>query len=253
MKNVIKFKVIDGIEIVTGFTTRLIDLRATKRVVTTILNEAGLPDYMNDSLEDLRMAEAYKGPGEEKKKYRAAARKRAMLAQSKYKNEIKSIQSDNIQYLVLPAGQREISPDQDLVDAFKALKRGELLTTSGDVVRDCRGMVYWNIDAQTGDWIKTVITTLGETKPVGSKLYKNLTDDDRADIRDQLDGERLAALTDDDRERLKAADIATAEHQAARMRSVAEIKGVSAAAALANAQEWLAEREAEITEKYAVV
>lgn len=247
MKNLIRFKVIDGKQIVIGFSRLSINPQKTNRVTRDILQNRPLPDYLQDAQDAVEVALAVKG----KNRYKFLARAHARLSDAvkRYQIEVTGLKNHNVQYM--PIKKNELFSDDTKVlrTAYKKLKKGELLTTAGAVVKDNRGKVFWKkID---GVWERIAITGIGIDKPNGAKLFGSLTAKQKDEIKNQRKAALIAALTPDKKTAAKNRELRTAGHTAVTKRSLAEITGTEAAQALAEAQAWLATETAAIETKYA--
>ena len=150
------------------------------------------------------------------------------------------------EYAHLPAGEDLINDDQHdtMKAAFDALPKGKALKADGTLVTDLRGRVAWT----QKPWTRVEVTNVGVDLPKGAIPDESLTDDQRAGIAVQVEADRVAALSDDERKAEADAAKQAALAQAASKRSELEIAG--AKDALAQSQAVYADATAAITAKY---
>jgi hypothetical protein len=247
MRDLIQFKLVDGYQIVTGFRKRKIDRRATRRETLAILAGSDKPQYLIDAEKEVEVALTVNG--EPRNRILDYAHFRMGEAVKQYKEDIEALQNENVKYIEIMPNEIYNADTTELQNQFKTLGNKQLLTVDGTIVKDCRGREYWR---KVDDvWECTKIDAIGVDKPSGSKLYKNLTAEEHAEIAAQLETERIAALSAEEKTNEKNRMITAAGHKAVGMRSLAEIGGTDAATALSDAQAWLATETAAIEAKYA--
>ena len=142
---------------------------------------------------------------------------------------------------VLQVNGEEAAP---LETKLAALTEREKLTLEGEVIPDNRGLEYWK---QTGGvWVKTKIEDIDVALPAGSVLPEALTQAQQAEIANQQDAARIAALTPEQKTAEKQAALDALADEAARLEKRAQIQGNDFDAA-----EWYAEHKTPIEAKYA--
>jgi hypothetical protein len=102
---------------------------------------------------------------------------------------------DNTPGVKLLSGAEEA----DLAPKFAALAEHEALTLQGEVIPDYRGVEYHK--KTSGKWEKVKIEAVGEALPDGAVLPDDLTAEQNAEIREQQEADRVAALTPEQRNR----------------------------------------------------
>jgi phosphoribosyl-AMP cyclohydrolase len=160
-----------------------------------------------------------------------------------------------------PRGAEKIISDEEadaLQTQLDALSENEKLTVDSDIdpasaaaENDYRGGKYWSRSAE-GVWTKTDITALGSEPPVDSIAEADLTADDWTEIREQLEQERIDAMTPEERQAEYDQQVAAAAATARQLRSEYEIQGIEADQALADAQAWYNDKVAELRAKYGI-
>lgn len=97
------------------------------------------------------------------------------------------------------AGPRQgevIKTESELVDLktkYAAKASIQALLEDGNYVDDFRGKTYHKKTGST--WAETVIDALNVKKPTGTKYTEELTENEKTEIADQKESERVAALT----------------------------------------------------------
>jgi hypothetical protein len=71
------------------------------------------------------------------------------------------------------------------------------LLDTGAYIDDYRGVEYWI--KESGQWLKGVIEQIGATLPAGAVLQNDLTEEQRQEVAEQQEAERVAALTPEQR------------------------------------------------------
>jgi hypothetical protein len=271
-------KKIDGIDIVVGFTGPSIDPVATQKKVNALIDkttEAADVDRLTAEKLDLdrqldKCLMKARNPANRRrivagvqfdagKKYRLEAQQLADQSNKK-SDEIRALlQTIQRQAKALyesepvyTGGGGYVDVDDETWDELKrkhsGLARGTLLCLDGSIIQDLRGKRYV---AKVDDrWVPCQPQTLTDEVPDGAKLESELTDADRSEIMDQRAEDALRAMSDDDREKLKASKIEDSITQAALMKQGYELDGRDDPAGEARA--WLQARKAEIEELYDV-
>ena len=95
--------------------------------------------------------------------------------------------------------------EADLAPKFAALAEHEALTLQGEVIPDYRGVEYHK--KTSGKWEKVKIEAVGEAPPDGAVLPDDLTPEQNAEIREQREAERVAALSPEEKAKERIAEI----------------------------------------------
>jgi hypothetical protein len=137
----------------------------------------------------------------------------------------------------------------DLINKSGEIPAGCILCRDGSYIEDNRGKVHWV--KSSGKWAKTTIGKLGDKLPAGEIWETDLDDAQKQEIADQLESERLIALSPTEKTAEKDSIIEGLALQAVTMRSKLEIQGTSESAALTQSQDWYNAEVALIETKYA--
>ena len=81
----------------------------------------------------------------------------------------------------------------------------EKLTLEGEIVPDYRGVEYHK--KTSGKWKKVKVQAIGEALPDGAILPDDLTSEQNAEIREQQEAERVAALSPEEKAKERIAEI----------------------------------------------
>ena len=147
--------------------------------------------------------------------------------------------------VLVPEGQTV----EGLISAWMSKAEREAVTVDGETVVDLRGKKY---HVKTGDtWGSYVIDGLGIT--VDSDIEDaDLTDEQRAEINEQQETERIDGLSAEDKTAEFTARDEVLLGQAVTMRSGLEIQGATVAAAKTQATAWYDSAVADLKIKYGV-
>jgi hypothetical protein len=157
--------------------------------------------------------------------------------------------SDGIRFELPGVTEIDQATQNSLLSKLQSLVQGTRLLVDGSTIIDKIGVVYWTKDVDT--WTKTEITDLGVDVPASDAyLWDDLNMAQVAEIEDQLDIERIAALDPDVREAEKQDMLGQALVSAALKKTEFEIMGVEDP--LAASQQWYADRVAWIEARYTV-
>lgn len=121
----------------------------------------------------------------------------------------------------------------------------QILCSDGSVIFDYSGKNIWQ---KISDRWERLELSPGEVMPGDAVLYSDLSDEQRKEIAEQQENDRVAALTTEEKEAEKLILIENAANQAQQMRSKLEIQGI--ANALEQSQAWYSEQVKEIEKKY---
>lgn len=138
----------------------------------------------------------------------------------------------------------------EVAESLARLNKIEKLTIDGELVPDFHGMTFWR--KSPDGWDKEDVWKVGDDPYAwGGILQSDLTAEQLAEIAEQLERERIAAMKPADRQAEKTARIDELATQAALRRSADEIRGMSAKDALAASKAWYDEQVAALEELYA--
>ncbi len=266
----IKTQEIDGYKIITNLYDAggLIDPEATKKIVFKEMEKetvwkdidklkSQMSTYAHQALQAKRNMKDAKTKPEQKKFYDEFI---------KYQNEMKNLETDlkplavhlkekfkekmlehAVYFNVKP--NEEIITDEEGIEIKQAMidatTEGKLLDRNLEKLSDLRGREYW---VKNKKWIKTVIIRIGENPPTGSIETKDLTIEQKQEITDQLEAERIASLTTIEKTAELANAIQVLAGRAAMMRSELEIQGDPDA--LKKSQDWYEAEKVIVEAKY---
>jgi len=258
MKTVLT-KEIDGLEIVIGFDEAVIDKEATKTKVKEIL------DKYNETIafieEKGRYETLFKDLIRESKKQNNSEKiqnlnKQLEQSQQNMIDKIHSIARErerilpeNLIYFEPKPGEFLIDDTEaeGLIQKYKLLDDETLLTRDGKIKPNHKDREYWT---KNGKWKCTVIDKIGIDRPEKSITMSEADPEQRAEIGEAIDSERIALLSPGAREAEKVERLAMALSEAAHKRSMFEIQGSTEGEALEKSQAWYQEQEKMIEEKY---
>lgn len=165
--------------------------------------------------------------------------------QKKQRNMIK----ENAVYFKPKEGEIFIDENKasNAIDAMKtAIQNGQVVDKDLNLIDDNRGKIFWaKIDTE---WKKDQINELGKKPKNGYIEEKNLTPEQKTEIGEQLECERIAGLSQSEKDAEKQMMINVAVTKAGIMKNELEVKGV--ADALEQAQAWLDSEMTIINDKY---
>jgi hypothetical protein len=154
----------------------------------------------------------------------------------------------------LPRKGEHVPDDPEVVEdmelAAKQTPPGKRLDIDGNTIDDHRGKSYFTTKGDDVEEIK--IKKLGEKPPAGAVTESELSDLHRRILERNRKKEQIAHLSPEERAAAAEAEINDAASEAAKARSMAEIKGVSAATALKDSQAQFEAAKAEIEAVYGV-
>lgn len=174
------------------------------------------------------------------------------LAQT-LKREVSALTVEHAIYFGLPTCERYVEDDDAEIIAnamAEATTNNAVLAIVDDdtvEVVDYRGKRYHQ--KKDGKWITAEITRLGVEPAAGAIADSDLSEAQRAEIIEQAETDRIAALKSTDKEKEKNQVIAGLKSQAAQLKSEYEIEGD--AEALTKAQAWYQEQVQVVELKYA--
>jgi hypothetical protein len=133
---------------------------------------------------------------------------------------------------------------------YEALGEYRRLTKDLETITDFRDSEYWQ--KQAGRWGKTKIERLGEIIPSNAFVSDTLTAAQRAEIAAQEKADRIAALSPEDKEAEKQAQIKAVIHEAIIKKQEAELEAeVNDTPLTFDPVAWARERKSEIEAVYA--
>jgi len=133
----------------------------------------------------------------------------------------------------------------DIKNYFETTGKLRYLISDGSIIDDNRGCILWSF----GDkWKKRIFQFLTDTIDTLEILESELTEEQKEQIRIQLEEERFDALTPEEKENEKASMIAGALSQSVQMRNELEI--LDDPDALQKVQDWYGIEVLKIEEKY---
>lgn len=133
---------------------------------------------------------------------------------------------------------------QAMIDATTA---GGVADKDLKIIPDNRGKVYWK--SVSGKWTRAVVDKLGDVPANGSILETDLTEEQRAEVQEQVEADRIAALKDADKAAEKASILESLANAAGQLKNKLEVLGDKDA--LTKAQDWLVEQTQIVNVKYA--
>jgi hypothetical protein len=263
------YKTIDGYDIVTAIQEAVIDPAATTEAAEPLIG--ALPETAQANAIILKIQAQQAAMRDEDAK--AAAKKQAdpnadTSAEEARWNQAKAnvqVEEQNLRavleaieaakpglygnagvYFPPREGEKHLNPAEEagLTDKWAALQKHEALTLTGEIIPDWRSTEY---HIKTGGvWVKTKVEHIGEDLPEGAILPDDLTAEQRAEIAEQQEAERVAGLTPEQKAAEKQARLDAAADEADKLSRRAAIQGTDFDTAA-----WYAERQDEIEEKYA--
>jgi len=157
------------------------------------------------------------------------------------------MQKNPVYFDVVKGHENVTDEDADEISVkLQALSKFEKLTIGGLIVSDFRGRRWFVY--RCGRWQPGQILKIGELLPEGAIWGEDLTPEQRSQIHNQEDSDRIEGLGEEERELEANAAIRSAMGDAVRMRSELEIMGDPGA--LEKSKENYARRCHEIRKKY---
>jgi hypothetical protein len=138
-----------------------------------------------------------------------------------------------------------------LEEKFDTLEENQLLTEALQVIPDLRGVEYWQKEASR--WTHVKIVKIGEDVPKkGAVLPDKLTAEQREEIAVQERADRIAALSPDEKDAEKQAQIKAVFKEALARKQEAELEAeVNDTPMAFDSVAWARERKTEIEAQYA--
>lgn len=247
MNTVITEKV-DGIGVIRGFGKLAIEPIKTRKVVAKEIKKTA--EYSEAMDKRGKIKTALDMANEEGKKVKAAkgdiakqekhfADKLVRLEQAKgYEKELKALlpslkkkekelRAEHAVYFEPKAGEyakteAEISSLRGVLDGLNGKGYVDL---AGNVVKDNRGVIY--CQESGGKWAVMKVVTLGVGIPVDATMYDDLTPDQKKAVDLQIEIDRAAGMSAQERTASKLAAETRALNDAAFLRSKLEIQGAT--------------------------
>lgn len=268
----IKTQNIDGYDVIIGTHDAggFVDAEATRKIVEKEilktpewknLNEkkGHMQVYANQAAQAARNAARAKTPGDKNNAVNEYQErwKQIREIQEDMKPLASALQSKYGELMTAHAQYFSLKPDEFYADETEAAEienlmveataAGEVVTKDKTRVKNYVGRVYWKKSGST--WTKAEITRLGDVPASGAIEARDLTENQQAEISDQLEKERIAGLSAQKKAAEKEAVIAGLVARAGLMKSELEVKGDNKA--LKTSQDWLAAETAKVEIKYA--
>jgi hypothetical protein len=157
-------------------------------------------------------------------------------------------------FCVPKAGEKIITDEESALirSRLDALPEKSRLTTAGETIEDRRGEKFWHRDEYTQEWLEAEIAVLGEELPATGVFHKDLTPAQLTEIAEQRETMRIDGMTQEERQAEFDQTLLAAQREAVFIRSEKELTGMDPAQALTEAQDWLADRETELRDKYGI-
>lgn len=218
----IAYEIIDGIKVVRAIGEPTIDPELTKREARKRLEKSEEYKTFDHAY---RVCSGMIEAGEEEI---AAAKIQIFKILESIIELRKSITRDNPVYFPIP-GEANVDDNHAdrLREALAGLKGHELLTLDGVVITDDRGRRAWARE-DSGRWVYTTITRLGDPLPDGYRWSEDLDQAELVEIRDQMEEDRIEAMSVDERRARADGEIDAALDAIVRRHMRAQIKGEGA-------------------------
>ncbi|MHC4647791.1 MAG: hypothetical protein ACYTBJ_20200 [Planctomycetota bacterium] len=243
----VRFEIIDGVQVVTGFDQLQKDPVETKRSVQAAMRETDEHQAMAD-VEHRLQAEYERLRTELKKQYPKSTGYGVKLespeltalwaehdiVRDAFVKRLDKCIDANAVYFELRAGECTVDDRDALQAKFKALGPHERLAVDGQTLVDFRGVDYYQ--QGTEGWKQYCWDKFGEPLPEGAVQPSDMTEAQRNDVQRDAEVQRIRSLSAPERNAEKQARLSAAAAQAAQHRSIQEIKGASTADALTDAQ-----------------
>jgi hypothetical protein len=149
-------------------------------------------------------------------------------------------------------GAKVVFEDKGLADRamLEALEEHQLLSEQLQIVSDFRGNEYWQ--NENGKWKHIKIANIGATIPSDAISLNALTSDQRAEIAAQERADRIAALTPEQKETEKQAQLKAVVKEAIAKKEEAALEAeLNNTSVVFDYLAWAQERKAEIEAVYA--
>ena len=266
-------KKIDTVTVITNVssTAGLVDGEATRKIVEVEITKTPIAKQIDEIKKQMEVyaasarqaANGYKRAktDDEQRKYSDEytlrksqiddLRKDLIPIVAEFQKQWQGLMIDRSVYFT-PATGDELVSDAEGAEIETLLKQafdaGQLLTRGKTMITDNRGKTFWK---KTGsEWAKFPMAKITDATPSGSFDETQLTDAQRAEIANQVERERIAALKPVEKDKELQAALSGLVTRAAVMKSELEVTG--AAKPVETAREWLDDKTAEVNAKYGV-
>lgn len=129
------------------------------------------------------------------------------------------------------------------------LSARKLIKSDGTLVNNYSGLSFFHKENNLRPWIKTVINNIGVDKPAGSTLLNKLSNEEKVEVKYDMNIKRISLLSESEKESEKQVELDKAIINATGMRSGLEIQ--NDAEALTKSQVWYNNKVTEISNLYA--
>lgn len=267
----LRYKEIDGYNVVIGITDAetFIDYEATKKIVDKKI----LDTETSKEIETIKnkMVDIGYQQKQAKQNFKQSKmqdeRERLWKEVIKFDNEFKEMQkllgplalklkkeysdmilANAVHFNIKPTpGYGEIFVDDERAEEIGELMKinNNVVDIDGNLIANNVGRVYWIFD---DTWTKQEILKIGVEPLSGAILDTELSETQLQEISEQIERDRIANLSNTEKQAEIDRLIATAQKEAGLLSSELEVTGDPTP--VATAQTWLADRIAEIEEKY---
>jgi hypothetical protein len=264
---IIKTKNIDGYDVIIGIGDAggFIDPEATKKIVNEKIKDIEvfkniekvkkqMELYAQQALQAKENCKTAKTKADQTKFFEECKFRKKQIVElqeqqlyplaKELDNKYKEMLIENAIYFDLPPTDFFINDEEAEIIKnlmIEATQAGAVVTKKKEKIIDNRGKIFWNKNEK---WEKTIIDILGIEKPENSIEEKNLTEEQKMEITEQLETERIENLSAVEKEKEKDLRIQGAIVRAGQMKNELEIQGDNAA--LKKAQAWLLEETEKI-------
>jgi len=135
---------------------------------------------------------------------------------------------------------------QILKEKFKKLDKHQLLDVHGNIIWNYTDTTWW---LKKDKW-ESKNYNLGEKKDPFAKIWKDLTDSERLEIENQIEQDRIDALSPEEKKKEKQKVIDKISMTAVNKKVSFEIAGDTSKKAFAKSKKWYQEKIEEIEKKY---
>jgi hypothetical protein len=264
MKTVI-IKSIDGIEYVSGFDVPVLDPETTKqKAAEQLLEDEEFKTVMTNYIAKMQQKEdeylSYCNKCRVDKTFRTkAAYDVFQHSQNQIQQELiqlaKQIKEardkafdENRTYFEPKLGEYTIEDSlcKSLINAARKLRPNERINLDGDVIQDNRGRKYYTKDGE--DWHENHIEKFGDKKPKDALYKDGLSDNQKLEIEESKEIQRIRALSEENKQAEMDALIQVALHNAAIKMNELELE--NELNPKEKAKEWLDQEKQKILDKY---
>lgn len=240
----VAYEIIDGFSIVRSICEPTIDPELTRAEARRRLEKSGEWKTFN------RAYRVCAGLDDAKPEEIAAAKVQLLKVLDDVLALREAIAEDSDVYFSIPGEANILDAHADeLRRALSNLKGHELLTLDGKIVADERGRRAWKLE-DSGRWDYMTISKLGERLPDGYQWSEDLRPAELNAIREQMDRERIEAMSADERMARANGEIDAALDAIVRRHLRAQIKG-EASSSEALREQYL-DASARIYERYSI-